>query len=306
MKKYLLLSLYFIISLLFISCLSTNSFFDSSKIEGELSTYETNTPEIHAYGLLKYHDFGNYKIELANTQRVYIQKYYNLSDTECKKYHKDNNNLSLLTYKYHTKIDEDRMGASFLNKPIKNFIFSFLEKKDTDLQLRLVLEMPFKSKNYSSIFFCDQSNTKKFQFEDLSKYDADFIINNSNINSYEEFLNSKDVYVSINGSKEKLSDDMIHFLLTYLDIYKNFRKYKDEFYKQLVVKFGEKDADAILNGYARIGMSEDAYTYMKGFPDHINTSVYSWTTQKQYVYEYKYTSSTYVYFENGKLTSIQY
>ena len=305
MKKYSLLIIYLLTSIFLVSCVSTNSFFDSSKIvEEDLNKYELNTPEIKSYGLLKFHDFDKYKIELANTQTIYLQKYYILSDSECKKYYTDNNQLSVLTYKYYTKIDEDRMG--YVANPIKNLYFYFIDTKDGKLQLKMVLNMPFNNKKYASIFFCNQKNTKNFQFEDLSKYDADFILDSTNIDSYEDFLNSKDVYISINGKKERITDDMIHFILTYIDIYKNYSNYKNEFYQQLIIKFGEKDAEAIINGYSRIGMSEEAYKYMRGSPDHVNTSVYSWTTQKQYVYESKYTSDTYVYFENGKLTSIQY
>jgi len=42
-----------------------------------------------------------------------------------------------------------------------------------------------------------------------------------------------------------------------------------------------------------------------GEPDDINVSIGSWGRHEQWVYEHKYISDSYLYFENGKLTTIQ-
>ncbi len=59
---------------------------------------------------------------------------------------------------------------------------------------------------------------------------------------------------------------------------------------------------AIENRKIFIGMSEKALLLSWGNPEHINTSIASWGTHKQYCYP----NSVYIYVENEYITSISY
>jgi hypothetical protein len=65
---------------------------------------------------------------------------------------------------------------------------------------------------------------------------------------------------------------------------------------------------AIINSHIIIGMTEEQVRYSWGSPDDMNRSVGSWGVHEQWVFEnqvYNYLRTTYVYFENGMLTSYQ-
>lgn len=83
-------------------------------------------------------------------------------------------------------------------------------------------------------------------------------------------------------------------------------KKQQERKEKLIKKYGEEVADIILQKKFYIGMSEEALIESLGKPDDINTSVGSWGVHKQYIYGgYGYTHATYIYVENGKITSYQ-
>lgn len=73
-----------------------------------------------------------------------------------------------------------------------------------------------------------------------------------------------------------------------------------ERYARLKKKYGKATADLIVNGEVRLGWSREMCREAWGEPNDINTSIGSWGTHEQWVYY-----SSYLYFENGKLTSIQ-
>ena len=68
----------------------------------------------------------------------------------------------------------------------------------------------------------------------------------------------------------------------------------------LIKKYGSNKAKLILDGYVEIGMTKEMCKESWGEPIQINKSTGSWGTHEQWVY-----GSSYLYFENGKLTSIQ-
>lgn len=75
--------------------------------------------------------------------------------------------------------------------------------------------------------------------------------------------------------------------------------------KKIILEYGLEIGQRIIEKKAWIGMTEEMLIESWGKPDNINTSIYSWGIQKQYVYvKYNYQNS-YVYFENGICTSIQ-
>lgn len=75
--------------------------------------------------------------------------------------------------------------------------------------------------------------------------------------------------------------------------------------KDLRKKYG-KYADQISVGQIDIGMTKEMCREAMGKPTTINTTRTAYGTQEQWVYESKYDyKTTYIYFENGKITAIQ-
>lgn len=66
-------------------------------------------------------------------------------------------------------------------------------------------------------------------------------------------------------------------------------------------KYGKANADLILSGKVRTGMTREMCRDSWGVPTDINKSSGSWGVHEQWVYD----SSNYLYFENGILTTIQ-
>lgn len=72
---------------------------------------------------------------------------------------------------------------------------------------------------------------------------------------------------------------------------------------KLSLKYGKEDAEKVMNRRIWIGMTRSMAKDVLGSPDDINTTRGSWGIHQQWVYNsgrYKY-----LYFENGKLTTIQ-
>ena len=69
---------------------------------------------------------------------------------------------------------------------------------------------------------------------------------------------------------------------------------------ELTKKFGAANANLILEGKVRIGMTKAMCEESWGYPDDINKSIGSWGTHEQWVY-----GGSYLYFEGNKLTAIQ-
>lgn len=71
--------------------------------------------------------------------------------------------------------------------------------------------------------------------------------------------------------------------------------------KQLIAKYGQRNGQLIFEGKVRIGFSKAMCKEAWGEPEDINTTRGSWGVHEQWVYR----DGSYLYFENGKLTSIQ-
>ena len=78
-------------------------------------------------------------------------------------------------------------------------------------------------------------------------------------------------------------------------------------FRMLKKKYGASNARAILEKKFYIGWTKEMVIESIGHPFDINRSVGPWGTHEQWVYRlYKYIDdSTYLYFENGILTSFQ-
>ena len=71
--------------------------------------------------------------------------------------------------------------------------------------------------------------------------------------------------------------------------------------KKLIAKYGQRNGQLVFDGKVRIGFSKAMCKEAWGEPDDINTTTGSWGVHEQWVYR----DGSYLYFENGKLTSIQ-
>lgn len=69
---------------------------------------------------------------------------------------------------------------------------------------------------------------------------------------------------------------------------------------ELTKKYGTANANLILEGKVRIGMTKAMCAESWGYPNDINTSIGSWGIHEQWVYD-----NSYLYFEGDRLTSIQ-
>ena len=76
---------------------------------------------------------------------------------------------------------------------------------------------------------------------------------------------------------------------------------KEEVQKQLIKKYGQTYGTLISERKVQIGMTKEMCEAAWGKPESINKSSGAWGVHEQWVYGL----SSYLYFENGKLTSIQ-
>lgn len=75
----------------------------------------------------------------------------------------------------------------------------------------------------------------------------------------------------------------------------------NQYFKELTRKYGSKNADLIIEGSVKIGWSKQMCRESWGEPERINKTTNSSGTHEQWCYP----GSQYLYFDNGKLTSIQ-
>lgn len=87
---------------------------------------------------------------------------------------------------------------------------------------------------------------------------------------------------------------------TYSEYYANLSDSNKTKFKTAASKWGARDAKDIVEGYVRIGWTKEKCRLSWGTPRDINKSTYAWGTHEQWCYY-----SSYLYFEDGILTSIQ-
>ena len=99
-------------------------------------------------------------------------------------------------------------------------------------------------------------------------------------------------FYSLNGSLSKFIDKE----------YSDLQKRKEIKKRQLILKkYGKINADLIRRNFVKIGWTEDMCVYSWGKPSDINRTITKYGINEQWVYD----DNRYLYFENGKLTSIQ-
>ena len=87
---------------------------------------------------------------------------------------------------------------------------------------------------------------------------------------------------------------------SYAAFYMELSYFQKETFRKAAAKWGPSVAKDISEGYVRIGWNKEKCLMSWGKPKDINKSIGSWGVHEQWCY-----SSGYLYFENGKLTSIQ-
>lgn len=108
--------------------------------------------------------------------------------------------------------------------------------------------------------------------------------------SFGSFNLEKDHYLYLNNL------DLKRF-----DIYKKELKDSEEYKASLIKKYGKSNADKILKGIVSIGFTKEMCIESWGNPKDINSTTGTYGKHEQWVYSY----DRYLYFENGKLTTIQ-
>ena len=86
----------------------------------------------------------------------------------------------------------------------------------------------------------------------------------------------------------------------YGEYYLGLSEYDKEKFEKAHSKWGASIAKDIVEGYVRIGWDREKCRMSWGEPRDINTSIGAWGRHEQWCYY-----SSYLYFENGRLTSIQ-
>ena len=82
--------------------------------------------------------------------------------------------------------------------------------------------------------------------------------------------------------------------------YDKMQEFKAKRKTELTKKYGASNANLIVEGKVRIGMTKAMCEEAWGTPDKINKTIGPWGTHEQWVY-----GSSYLYFEENKLTTIQ-
>lgn len=139
----------------------------------------------------------------------------------------------------------------------------------------------------------------------LSKYPSVYKVCIDNICGFmnELFLKKNDQLVAYTNEQKQLRDEKNKFERE-RRIEKNVKAAiirNKEKETAMLRKYGQTTYDKMKSGQIWIGMNKEQCEFSWGSPDDINKSVGSWGTHEQWVYD----SGTYVYFENGKLTSWQ-
>lgn len=88
--------------------------------------------------------------------------------------------------------------------------------------------------------------------------------------------------------------------ITYSEYFLGLNDSDKEKFKKAISKWDAAIAKDIVEGYVHIGWSKEQCEMSWGEPRKVNRSIYSWGTNEQWCYR-----SSYLYFDNGKLTSIQ-
>lgn len=104
-------------------------------------------------------------------------------------------------------------------------------------------------------------------------------------------------------SSDTEPDMFSHLYLNYFEDYDTFlstQQKRKTWEKDMIRRYGKVNGQLIVEGRVKLGFTKKMCEESWGIPSKINKSTGSWGVQEQWVYG----SGCYLYFENGKLTSI--
>ncbi len=106
-------------------------------------------------------------------------------------------------------------------------------------------------------------------------------------------------------SSDTEPDMFSRLYLNYFEDYNSFlakQEKRQSWEKDMIKRYGKVNGQLIIEGRVKLGFSKKMCEESWGIPSDINTSRGSWGVHEQWVYS----NGCYLYFENGKLTAIDY
>ena len=167
----------------------------------------------------------------------------------------------------------------------------------------------FKKVDSSQIFDINKINLKEPKTEYHSYYTPVFSLKSldNSIKEIEFYRIKNDLifwteFITKKDSLEKIRIAKVKLRQKDLELNKiNNEKKRIERLNKFVKKYGKEYGKIIANHKVRIGMTKEMCEDSWGKPESINRTTSSYRTSEQWVYG----DGNYLYFDNGKLTSIQ-
>lgn len=130
----------------------------------------------------------------------------------------------------------------------------------------------------------------------IGYYHSRYLIETDEMKKFREMFEARDLAIrKIKEAENRKSDSLKQIQSEKLRIQQN-----EQYKKSLISRYGLSNTEKILQHKIWIGMTREMLISSWGNPNDINRTVGSFGVHEQFVY-----GSTYVYVENGKLTSWQ-
>ncbi len=237
--------------------------------------------------------------ELVNGLEVYYGRRKNFKKGDKKVHKAYNENESYdITPGYYTieKVDFDNTSSCSLElgiyiKDSLNNTFVVPAKKDADENFRKRLRLT-KTAYSSSTEYAETFYEAFYRKSDINRLDSIANETEKAARNLEKALQDLED-ADIASVSKKYGAKMGAY-------YRSLSDYDRTKFRKAAVKWGAATAKDIVEGYVKIGWSKEKCRMSWGEPQDINTSIGVWGRHEQWCY-----SNSYLYFENGKLTSIQ-
>lgn len=248
---------------------------DDSKYVMRLTEWEFDKPEFPKMIILSY---------FSKQKDKYIGKKFVFNDEEINKYDEW----------YKRKLYNYSENGNLI-LPIRGEIWECVDLKLVEKKPRLILENKKGDKlavDYSRTDFYIPSLLDFCSIENSDSFKSEFI-------SYEEYLANVKEQLALN--KIKLQQQIIKEKRME-ELKKQQVESAKQQYANIKSKYGEDIAKLVQNGKVKIGMNKDLCRIAWGVPKKVNTTTNSSGNREQWVYS----TSRYLYFLNGILTTIQF
>lgn len=248
---------------------------------------------------VKQYDYKNYNKELP----VVIMAYYN----------KYNIRYVGNSYKYTSPLygtyssDKEQLVASLYNDGEYYPIYEPFTCKEISLWIP-------KSRLQSNTFWSSSVGEKEVQFLAPHLVFVDSLgtefnhilpyIEQNNGSSARVKLIKNNLIVGSDPTQKYYNEFVLDILVDSIEYNVQLAEKKsaeEQWRKNMVAKYGKELGNLIINRKVKLGMTKEMCRESWGDPNDINKTIGSWGTHEQWVYS----GGNYLYFENGKLTSIQ-